>query len=121
MLGVGEEAAARATGKRPAASKRRQVIFTLSDDETEDADIFRLVPRKRRRQLEPMDQGGSSVPVEPASPTTEVQRTSGKGVEHQAPAPVLVVEGNQVAPAEHAEQARTKRRAFATSFRASKL
>ena len=118
---MGEEAAPRATGKRPAASKRRQAIFTLSDDETEDADIFRLVPRKRRRQLESMDQSGSSVPMGPISPTTEVQRTSGKGVEHQAPAPVLVVEGNQVAPAEHAEQARPKRRAFATSFRASKL
>ena len=72
VLGVGEEAAARATGKRPAASKRRQAIFTLSDGETEDADICRLVPRKRRRQLEPMDQGGSSVPVGPASPTTAV-------------------------------------------------
>ena len=61
------------------------------------------------------------MPVGPASPTTEVQRTSGKGVEHQAPAPVLVVEGNQVAPAEHVEQARPKRHTFATSFRASKL
>ena len=121
MLGVGEEAVARATGKRLVASKRRQAIFTLSDDETEDADIFRLVPRKRRRQLEPMDQGGSSMPVGPASPTTVVQRTSSKGVEHQAPVPVLVVEGDQVAPAEHVEQARPKRRAFATSFRASKL
>ena len=55
VLGVGEEAAARAAGKRLAASKRRQAFFTLSDDETEDADIYRLVPRKRRRQLEPMD------------------------------------------------------------------
>ena len=44
ILGVGEEAMTRAAGKRPAASKRRQAIFTLSDDETEDADIFRLVP-----------------------------------------------------------------------------
>ena len=121
VLGVGEEAATRATGKRPAASKRRQAIFTLSYDETEDADVFRLVPRKWRRQLEPMDQGGSSVPVGPTSLATEVQRTSGKGVEHQAPALVLVVEGNQVAPTEHAEQARPKRHAFATSFRASKL
>ena len=40
MLGVGEEAAAKAAGKRPAASKRRQVILTLSDDKTENADIF---------------------------------------------------------------------------------
>ena len=93
----------------------------MSDDEIEDADIFRLVPQKRRRQLELMDQGGSSMLMGPASPTTEVQRTSGKGVEHPALAPVMVVEGNQVAPAEHAEQARPKRRAFATSFRASKL
>ena len=121
MLRVGEEATARAFGKRPAASKRRQAIFTLSDDETEDADIFRLVPRKRRKQLESTEQGGSSVPAGIASLTTATQRTSGKGVEHQAPAPVLVVEGNQVAPAEHAEQARPKRHFFATSFCASKL
>ena len=47
VLGVGEEAAAKAAGKRSAASKRRQAIFTLSDDdieEGEDVDIFRLVP-----------------------------------------------------------------------------
>ena len=121
MLGVGEEAAARDAGKRPMASKRRQAIFTLSDDETEDVDIFRLVPRKRRRQLESMEQGGSSVPNKPASPTTVVQRTSGKGVKHQTPARVLVVEGDQVAPAEHVEQARSKRRAFVTSFHASNM
>ena len=63
ILGVGEEATARAASKRPAASKRRQAIFTLSDDETEGADICRLVPRKRRRQQELTEQGGSSVPV----------------------------------------------------------
>ena len=40
MLGVGEEAAAKATGKRPAASKHCQAILTLSDDDIEDADIF---------------------------------------------------------------------------------
>ena len=40
VLGVGEEAIARAAGKRPVASKHRQAIFTLTDDETEDADIF---------------------------------------------------------------------------------
>ena len=40
MLGVGEEAAAKATGKRLVTSKCRQAIFTLSDDDTEDADIF---------------------------------------------------------------------------------
>ena len=39
VLGVGEEATTRAAGKRPAASKRRQAIFTLSDDETEGANI----------------------------------------------------------------------------------
>ena len=75
VLGAGEEAAAKAAGKRPAASKRRQAIFTLSDDdieEGEDADIFRLIPRKRRRQLESTEQGGSSVPVGLASPTAAV-------------------------------------------------
>ena len=121
ILGVGEEAMARAAGKRPAASKRRQAIFTLSDDETEGEDICRLVPQKKRRQQESTEQGGSSVPVGLASPTTAMQRTSGKGVEHQAPTPALVVERDPVAPAEHVEQARPKRRAFATSFRASKL
>ena len=73
ILGVGEEATARATGKRPAASKRHQAIFPLSDDETEDANIFRLIPRKRRRQLELTEQGGSSVSVGIASPTTTTQ------------------------------------------------
>ena len=68
-----------------------------------------------------MEQGGSSMPNKPASPTIAMRRTSGKGVEHQAPVSVLVVEGDQVAPVEHVEQARPKRRAFATSFRASKL
>jgi len=112
---------ARAAGKRPAASKRRQAIFTLSDDETEGADICRLIPRKRRRQQESTEQGGSSMPVGLASLTTAMQRTSGKGVDHQAPTPVLVVERDPVAPAEHVEQAQTKRRAFTTSFRASRL
>ena len=121
MLGVGEETATRAAGKWPAASKRRQVIFTLLDDETEDADIFRLVPRKRRRQLESIEQGGSSVLVGPTSPTTAAQRTSSGGVEHQGPASVLDVEGDQVSPAQHVEQARPKRRAFATSFHASTM
>ena len=66
MLGAREEAAPKAAGKWPTASKRRQAIFTLSDDDTEegeDVDTFRLVPRKRRRQLESMEQGGSSVLV----------------------------------------------------------
>ena len=121
MLGVGEEATAKAAGKRPAASKRRQAIFTLSDDDIEDADIFRLVPRKRRRQLESTEQGGSSVPMGPTSPTTAARRTSSGGVEHQAPASVLDVEGDQVSPAQHVEQAQLKRHAFATSFRASNM
>ena len=121
MLGVGEEAAARATDKQPATSKRHQAILTLSDNDTEDADIFQLIPRKRRRQLELTEQGGSSVPVGLTSHTTAAPRTSGGGVEHQAAASELVLEGDQVSPAEHVEQARTKRRAFATSFRASKL
>ena len=121
VLGVGEEAMARATGKWPAASKRRQAIFPLSDDETEDVDIFRLVPRKRRRQLELTEQGGSSVSAGIASPTTATQMTSGKGVKHQAPTSVLVVEKDPVEPAEHVEQARSKRRSFAMSFHASKL
>ena len=84
VLGVGEEAAAKAAGKRPAASKRRQAIFTLSDDDTEDADIFQLVPRKRRRQLESTEQGGSSMLVGLTSPSTAVLGTSGGGVKHQA-------------------------------------
>ena len=124
VLGVGEEAAARAAGKQPTTSKHHQAIFTLSDDDTEegeDADIFRLVPRKRRRQLESTEQGRSSVLVGPALPTTAARRTSGEGVEHQASALVLDVEGDQVSPAQHMEQAQPKRRAFATSFRASNM
>ena len=121
VLGVGEEATARAAGKRSAANKRRKAIFPLSDDETEDADIFRLVPRKRRRQLELTEQGGSSVPAGIASPTTATQMTSGKGVERQAPTLVLVVEKDPVEPAEHVEKARSKRRSFAMSFPASEL
>ena len=77
VFGVGEEATARAAGKRPAANKRRKAIFPLSDDEIEDTDIFRLLPRKRRRLMESIEQGGSSVPAVIASPTTATQRTSG--------------------------------------------
>ena len=121
VLGVGEDATARAAGKRPAANKHRQAIFPLSDDETEDADIFRLVPRKRRRQMESIEQGGSSVPVVIASPTIATQRTSGGSVEHQTPAPVLVMEKDPVEPVEHVEQARSKRCCFTMLFRASKL
>ena len=105
VLGVGEEAAAKAAGKRPAApkqskkrsvttlltegalsinepeedpeenpaSKRREVISAWPEDdaeEGEDADTFQLVPRKRRKQLESMEQDESSAPVGPTSPTT---------------------------------------------------
>jgi len=120
-LKVVEDASARAVGKRPATNKRRQAIFPLSDDETEDADIFRLVPRKRRRQMGSTEQGVSSMPAVIASPTTATQRTSGGSVEHQTVTPVPVVEKDPVEPAEHVEQARSKRRSFATLFRASKL
>ena len=61
------------------------------------------------------------MPVGIASLTIAMQRTSDKGVKHQAPALVLVIEGDQVAPVEHVEQAGPKRRAFTTSFCASKL
>ena len=43
VLRVGDEAVAKATSKRPVASKHRSAIFTLSDDDTEEgenADIF---------------------------------------------------------------------------------
>ena len=116
-----EDASTRAAGKRPAANKRRQAIFPLLDDKAEDADIFRLVPRKRRRQMGSTEQGGSSVPAVIASPTTTTQRTSGGSVKEQTPALVPVVEKDPVEPTEHVEQARLKRRSFATSFRASKL
>ena len=69
-LEVAKDASTRATGKRPAANKWRQAIFPLSDDEVEDADIFWLVSRKRRRQMGLMEQGGSSVLAVIASPTT---------------------------------------------------
>ena len=71
--------------------------------------------------MESTEQGGSSVPAGIASPTTATQRTSGEGVEHQTPALVLVVEKDLVEPAEHVEQAWSKRRSFVTSFRASEL
>ena len=103
VLGVGEEATARAAGKRPAPNKHHQAIFPLSNDEIEDTDIFRLLPRKRRRLMESIEQGGSSVPAVIASPTTATQRTSGGSVEHQTPAPVPVVEKDPVEPAEHVE------------------
>ena len=116
-----EDASTRAAGKRPAANKRRQAIFPLLDDEAEDADIFRLIPRKRRRQMGSMEQGCSSVPAVIASPTTATQRTSEGSVKHQTPALVTVIEKDPVEPAEHVEQARSKRHSFATLFRASEL
>ena len=67
------------------------------------------------------EQGTSSVPVVIASPTTATQRTSEGNAEHQAPTPVPVVERVPVEPAEHAEQGRSRRHSFTTSFRALKL
>ena len=120
-LEVVEDTSTRAAGKRPAANKWRQAIFSLSDDEAEDADIFRLILQKRRRQMGSTEQGGSSMPAVIASPTTAAQRTSGRNVKHQTTAPVPMVERDLVEPTEHVEQGRSKRRSFATSFRASKL
>ena len=68
-----------------------------------------------------LEQGGSSVPAVVASPTTATQRTSEGNIEHQTPTPVPEVEKDLVEPAEHAEQGRSRRRTFATSFRKSKL
>ena len=82
---------------------------------------FDLSLEKGRKQLESMEQGGSSMPVRPTSPTTAARRTSSGGVEHQGPATVLDVEGDQESPAQHVEQVRPKRRAFTTSFRASNM
>ena len=38
VLEAREEAAAKAAGKQPATSKRRLVIFTLSDDDAEEGE-----------------------------------------------------------------------------------
>ena len=116
-----EDASTRAAGKCPAASKRRQAIFPLSDDEAEDADIFRLVPRKRRRQVGPTEQGGSSGPAAVTAPTTATQRLNEGNIKHHTPTPVPKVERVPVETAEQAEQGRSRRRSFATSFRKSKL
>ena len=67
------------------------------------------------------EQGGSSVPAVVASPTTATQRTSKGNIEHQTPTPVPEVERVPVETAEQAEQGRSRRRSFATSFRKSKL
>ena len=116
-----EDASTRAAGKCLAASKRRQAIFPLSDDKAEDADIFRLIPRKRRRQMGSLEQGGSSVPAVVTSPTTATQSTSEGNIGHQTPTPVPEVEKDPVEPAEHVEQGQSRRRSFATSFHKSKL
>ena len=121
VLETADDASTRAASKRPATSKRRQAIFPLSDDEAEDADIFRLIPRKRRRQMGSTEQGGSSMPAVVASPTIATQRTSERNIEHQTPMLVPEVERVPVEPAEHAEQGRSRRRSFATSFHKSKL
>jgi hypothetical protein len=121
VLETVEDASTRAAGKRPAASKRCQAIFPLSDDEAEDADIFRLVPRKRRRQVGPTEQGGSSRPAVVTAPTTATQRRDEGNVKHHTPTPVPEVEKVPSETAEQTEQGRSRRRSFATSFRKSKL
>ena len=68
-----------------------------------------------------LEQGGSSVPAVVASLTTATQRTSEGNIEHQTPMPIPEVEKDPVEPAEHAEQGRSRRRTFATSFRKLKL
>jgi hypothetical protein len=93
----------------------------LSDDEAEDADIFRLVPKKRRRQVEPTEQGGSSRPGVAAAPTTAAQRTDEGNMPHHTPTPIPGIEQVPVETAEQTEQGRSRRRSFATSFRKSKL
>ena len=58
--------------KEKLASKHRQAFFDWSDDdaeEGEDAYTCQLVPRKRRKQLESMEQGVSSAPMGPTSLT----------------------------------------------------
>ena len=67
------------------------------------------------------EQGSSSVPAVIAPPTTTTQKTSGGSVKHQTSMPVPVVEKDPVEPAEHVEQARSKRRSFAMLFRAFEL
>ena len=67
------------------------------------------------------EQGGSSVPAVVASPTTATKMTSEGNIKHQISMPVLEVEKDPVEPAEHAEQGRSRRRSFATSFRKLKL
>ena len=69
----------------------------------------------------PTEQGGSSGPAVVTSPTTATQRTNEGNVEHHTPTPVPEVERVPVETTEHAEQGRSRRRSFATSFRKSKL
>ena len=63
--------------------------------------------------------GATTQPITP--PTTATRRTSGGGVEHQGPATVLDVEGDQGSSTQHVEQVQLKRRAFSISFRASNM
>ena len=64
----------------------------------------------------------TGVTTQPSTPpTTATRGTSGGGVEHQGPATVLDVDGDQESSAQHVEQVQPKRRAFSTSFRASNM
>jgi hypothetical protein len=93
----------------------------LSDDEAEDTDIFQLVPKKRRRQVELTEQGGFSRPGVAVAPTTAAQRTDEGNMPHHTPTPIPGIEQVPVETAEQTEQGRSRRRSFATSFRKSKL
>ena len=67
------------------------------------------------------EQGGSSVPAVVTSSTTGTQRINEGNIERHTPTPVPEVERVPVETAEQAEQGRSRRRSFATSFRKSKL
>ena len=67
------------------------------------------------------EQGGSSVPAVVTSLTTATQRINEGNIEHHTPTPVLEVERVPMETAEQAEQGRSRRRSFTTSFRKSKL
>ena len=171
-LGVEEEAAARAAGKRPAASKKlkkrsvtflrtggalhinepekdsgrnpaskcRETMFSWPDEdaeEEEDTDVFQLIPRKRRKEQQSVEQGGSSAPAGPAGPammgdatapvspsaplSPTIPQSGDGGTSHQVPAPELGAKERQGPSAHRVERERPRRRAFATSFRASNM
>jgi hypothetical protein len=69
----------------------------------------------------PTEQGGSSGPAVVIAPTTATQRTDEGNVKHHTPTPVPEVERVLSETAEQAEQGRSRRRSFATSFHKSKL